>query len=139
MGRAPGSAELTHVNRALPRLADLAGFGLLILVTAGVLAATGGHEATIAAGTPPLASCSDRAAVSYSTTYSAKLPGYVVTSVPIRSGPACAHDRYEVIVSDARHRVVSRGLLDARGAARAAIGDEQIDAATVSVAVVITG
>jgi hypothetical protein len=124
----------------LSRFAEVAGFGLASFVAVSAVAVARGHGVSVAAGAPSISPCSERAAISYSTTYSAKLPGYIVTKVPIRSGPACARQRYELVVSDARrHREVCRGLLDARGAATAAIGDEVIDAASLSVAVVISG
>jgi hypothetical protein len=140
MGSLSRSAELGPVTPALSRFAEAAGVGLASFVAVSAMAIARGQGATVGAGAPTTSPCSDRAAISYATTYSAKLPGYIVTKVPIRSGPDCAHQRYELIVSDAsRHRKVCWGRLDARGAATVIIGDEAIDAASVSVAVVIAG
>lgn len=111
---------------------------MFLLVT--VAAAARSHPPAVGAGGLSAAACTDRAAVSYSVAYSPALPGYVATRVPIRTGRACAHDTYELTVTDAlRHRLSTRGQLDQDGAATADISKAGLDASSLAVALVILG
>jgi hypothetical protein len=135
--RRQGEQDL--VGAAFLSFAKVTGVGLATLAAVTLMAAIAhGRPAAVAAGARPISTCTDRATVSFSTSYSAALPGIVVTRIPIRAGQNCAHSRYELRVSDAdRHRVVTRGILDAKGAATAAMTGETIDAATVTVGLII--
>lgn len=126
------------VFKTSTRCASTAGMCIATFVGVGGLALAHPHQPAVGSGSSRQGSCTGRANISYGTTYSARLPGYVVNRLPIHAGRRCAHFAYKLTLTDANgHRAVSTGRLDARGAAAAQIPDSRIGAATVTVSLVI--
>jgi hypothetical protein len=97
---------------------------------------------SLGSGNASVASCNTSAAVTYTTTYSATVPGYKVATAPITTAVACATKAYKVTLTGASNASLAEltGALDAAGAAAPDFSSSNISAALVTgVSVVISG
>jgi hypothetical protein len=97
---------------------------------------------SLGSGNATVASCNTNAAVTYTTAYSAAVPGYKVATAPITTAVACATKTYKVTLTGAGNASLAEltGPLDAAGAAAPDFSASNISAALVTgVSVVISG
>lgn len=97
---------------------------------------------TIGSGNATVTSCNAAAAVSYTTSYVASLPGYKVTTAPVTTAAGCALMSYKVTLTGASNASLGEvsGSLDSSGNATADFSASSISAALVTgVSVSITG
>jgi hypothetical protein len=97
---------------------------------------------SLGSGNASVASCNTSAAVTYTTAYSATVPGYKVATAPITTAVACATKAYKVTLTGASNASLAEltGALDAAGAAAPDFSSSNISAALVTgVSVVISG
>jgi hypothetical protein len=97
---------------------------------------------SLGAGNAGVSSCNASASVTYSTSYSATLPGYKVTTAPVTSAAACASMAFKVTLTGASNASLGEvtGTLDASGNASPDFSSSNVAASGVTgVSVVITG
>jgi hypothetical protein len=97
---------------------------------------------SLGSGNATVSSCNATAAVSYSTAYSATLPGYKVSTAPVTTAATCTGLSYKVTLTGAANASLAEvsGTLDGTGAASPDFSANNIAAALVTgVSVVITG
>ena len=97
---------------------------------------------SLAAGNATVASCNASAQVSYTTSYSSTLPGYIVATAPVATAAGCASMSYRVTLTGASNASLGEvtGTLDGTGAATASFTSLNVSAALVTgVSVAITG
>lgn len=100
------------------------------------------NSKSLAAGSGTVAACNAASAVSYTTAYSASLPGYQVATAPVTSAATCANMAYKVTLTGAGNASLGEvtGTLDATGAASPNFTSANVNAANVTgVTVVVTG
>src|SRR3954451_8725936 len=150
-GKSPAGRQKIVANHAARRTAPRAVRRLAIPVVAG-LVVFGGVTAfaaslsvsskTLGSGNATMTSCNATAAVSYTTAYSATLPGYKVATAPVTTAAACTGLAYKVTLTGAANASLGEqsGSLDASGAAAPDFSSLNIAASLVTgVSVVITG
>jgi hypothetical protein len=115
-----------------------AGLGVFVAVYA--VATVRAAPLTVFAGRSAVPqSCSHAAAIAYVTAFSPRVPGYVVDGVRLTSPAACANHHFELTIQDRfNRRAQARGMLDENGVAVAVVANSRVDAASVSVSLVIT-
>ena len=97
---------------------------------------------TLGSGNATVSSCNSGASVTYTTAYSATLPGYKVATAPVTTAAACNGFAYKVTLTGAGNASLAEvtGTLDASGNATPDFTASNIAAANVTgVSVVITG
>ena len=100
------------------------------------------NGSSLGAGNASVASCNATATVSYTTSYSAALPGYRVATAPVATAAACSAKSYKVTLTGAANASLAEltGTLDATGAASPDFSASNIAASAVTgVSVVVTG
>src|SRR4051812_49388496 len=123
---------------AIPLVAGLVVFGGVTAFAASLAVSS----KTLGSGNATMTSCNASAAVSYTTAYSATLPGYKVATAPVTTAAACATLAYKVTLTGAGNASLGEqsGSLDATGAATPDFSTLNVAAALVTgVSVVITG
>ena len=123
---------------AIPLIAGLVVFGGVTAFAASLSVSS----KTLGSGNATMTSCNSTAAVSYTTAYSATLPGYKVATAPVTTAVACATLSYKVTLTGASNASLGEitGTLDAAGAAAPDFSSQNIAASAVTgVSVVITG
>ena len=111
---------------------------LLAFIAGTSLGVVHRHVPTVAVGASSTSACTGQASVSYETMYSTRLPGYVLSRLPLQAGQACAGHAFEVTLADSLgHQTVVQGWLDGRGAATTHVRGVDLDVATVAVSVSI--
>ena len=117
--------------------------GLVIFAMVYAFAATlNVNTKSLGAGGNAVASCNASANVSYNAVYSAALPGYKVSTVPITSAAGCANMAFRVTLTGAANASLGEvtGNLDATGAASPDFSASNVAASAVTgVQLVITG
>ena len=97
---------------------------------------------SLGSGNATVASCNTSAAVTYTTAYTATIPGYKVATAPVTTAVACATKAYKVTLTGAANASLAEitGSLDASGNAAPDFSASNISAALVTgVSVVISG
>jgi hypothetical protein len=97
---------------------------------------------TLGSGNASVSSCNSAATVTYTTAYSASLPGYKVATAPVTTAAACNGFAYKVTLTGTGNASLAEvtGALDASGNATPDFTASNIAAANVTgVSVVITG
>ncbi len=97
---------------------------------------------SVVAGAGAVNACNTTASVSYNTTYSAGLPGYVVTTVPVTTAATCGGMSYKVTLMNAANAPLAEkiGSLDSSGNATADFTASSVSVALINgVAVIVTG
>ena len=131
--RVPGAKRLL-----IPVVAGVVTFGA-VTAFAATLNVT---SKSLGAGNATVAGCNATAAVSYTTSYSASLPGYKVATAPVTTAVGCATMAYKVTLTGASNASLAEvtGTLDSSGAAAPDFTSSNIAASAVTgVSVVITG
>ena len=117
--------------------------GLVVFASVYAFAATlNVNTKSLGAGGNAVASCNASASVSYNAVYSAALPGYKVSTVPVTSAAACANMAYRITLTGAANASLGEvtGNLDATGAASPDFSTSNVAASAVTgVQLVITG
>ncbi|MDX6217983.1 MAG: hypothetical protein QOG99_3567 [Frankiales bacterium] len=117
--------------------------GVTVFGTVTAFAATlNVSSQTLGSGNATVASCNATAAVTYTTAYSATLPGYKVLTAPVTTAAACASKAFKVTLTGAANASLAEitGTLDASGNASPDFSASNISAANVTgVSVVISG
>jgi hypothetical protein len=96
----------------------------------------------LSAGNTAVATCNAVAQVSYATTYSSSIPGYVVSTATITTASTCSGMAYKVTLSGSGNTSLGEqtGSLDVNGGATTPAFSPSVNAANVTgVSVVITG
>jgi len=128
-----------HIARfVVPAVAGVVVFGA-VTAFAATLSVNG---KTLGAGNATVSSCNSGASVTYTTAYSASLPGYKVATAPVTTAVACNGFAYKVTLTGASNASLAEvtGTLDASGNATPDFSASNISAANVTgVSVVITG
>jgi hypothetical protein len=121
----------------VPVLAGVTVFGAVTAFAATLNVSS----STLGSGEASVTSCNASAAVSYTTGYSASLPGYQVTSTPITSAAGCVGKAFKVTLTGASGVLGAEltGTLDASGSATPAVAAGVSAASVTGVAVVISG
>jgi hypothetical protein len=136
---APRGRRLTGAKRLLvPLVAGVVTFGA-VTAFAATLNVT---SKSLGSGNATVAGCNATAAVSYTTTYSASLPGYKVATAPVTTAAGCATMAYKVTLTGTSNASLAEvtGTLDAAGAAAPDFSSSNVAASAVTgVSVVITG
>jgi len=97
---------------------------------------------SLGSGNATVATCNATAQVSYTTSYSSTLPGYIVATAPITSAVGCANMSYRVTLTGAGNASLGEqtGSLDSSGAATPSFTSLNVSAANVTgVSVAVTG
>jgi hypothetical protein len=97
---------------------------------------------TLGSGNASVSSCNSGATVTYTTAYSATLPGYKVATAPVTTAAGCNGFAFKVTLTGAANAALAEvtGTLDASGNATPDFSTSNIAAANVTgVSVVITG
>jgi hypothetical protein len=97
---------------------------------------------SLGAGNATVNGCNATAAVSYTTSYSASLPGYKVATAPVTTAVGCATMAYKVTLTGSGNSSLAEvtGTLDSSGNASPDFSASNIAASAVTgVSVVITG
>lgn len=130
-------------SRRLARLVVPAVTGVVVFGAVTAFAATlSVNGKTLGAGNATVSSCNSSASVTYTTAYSATLPGYKVATAPVTTAAACNGFAYKVTLTGAANASLAEvtGTLDASGNASPDFSASNIAAANVTgVSVVITG
>jgi hypothetical protein len=141
-----GAHAQTGRNRRRPgiaRFAIPAITGVVIFGAVTAFAATlSVNSKTLGSGNATVSSCNSGATVTYTTTYSASLPGYKVGTAPVTTAVGCNGFAYKVTLTGSGNASLAEvtGTLDASGNATPDFSASNIAAATVTgVSVVITG
>jgi hypothetical protein len=121
----------------VPVVAGVTVFGAVTAFAATLNVTTTG----LGSGNATVASCNASAVVSYTTSYSAALPGYQVATTPITSAIGCANKAYRVTLTGALNASLQEmtGNLDGTGAAAPAVTAGLLAANVTGVSVVISG
>ena len=129
--------------RGLARFAVPAVAGVVIFGAVTAFAATlSVNGKTLGSGNATVSSCNSGATVTYTTAYSATLPGYKVGTAPVTTAAACNGFAFKVTLTGAGNASLAEvtGTLDASGNASPDFSASNIAAANVTgVSVVITG
>lgn len=97
---------------------------------------------SLSAGNASVSTCNAAANVTYTTSYSSSLPGYIVATAPITTAGTCSGMSFKVTLTGASGQLGTDvpGTLDGTGAGTATFTSQGISAALVTgVSVVITG
>jgi hypothetical protein len=97
---------------------------------------------SLGSGNAVVNTCNATAAVSYTTAYSATLPGYKVATAPVTSAASCANLSYKVTLTGTGNASLGEvtGTLDATGSASPDFSASNVAASAVTgVSVVVTG
>src|SRR4051794_4556330 len=122
----------------IPAVAGVVTFGAVTAFAASLSLTS----KSLGSGNANVNACNASAAVSYTTTYSASLPGYKVNTAPVISASTCNGLSYKVTLTGASNASLGEatGNLDVNGAATADFSTGSIAASAVTgVYVVITG
>lgn len=122
----------------VPLLAGVVVFGA---VTAFASTLTVGSR-SLGAGNAAVSACHTAATVSYTTSYSAALPGYKVATAPVTTAASCSGQAYKVTLTGAGGASLGEvtGVLNGSGSATPDFSASNISAALVTgVAVTVTG
>ena len=143
MSRHVGARRAQKNRRPLARFAIPVVTGVVIFGAVTAFAATlSVSSKSLASGNATVSSCNATAAVSYSTTYSAALPGYKVSTAPVTTAAACNGLSFKLTLTGTAGASLAEvtGTLDAAGAASPDFSTSNVAAANVTgVSVVITG
>lgn len=135
----PRNRSTRHIARfVVPAVAGVVVFGA-VTAFAATLSVNG---KTLGSGNATVSSCNSGATVTYTTAYSATLPGYKVATAPVTTAAACNGFAYKVTLTGAANASLAEvtGTLDASGNATPDFSASNISAANVTgVSVVITG
>ena len=130
-------------GRGIARFAIPVVTGVVIFGAVSAFAATlSVNGKTLGSGNATVSSCNSGATVTYTTAYSATLPGYKVATAPVTTAAACNGFAYKVTLTGAGNASLAEvtGTLDASGNATPDFSASNISAANVTgVSVVITG
>ena len=136
---APRERRLPRAKRFLvPAVAGVVTFGAVTAFAASL----GVTSKSLGSGNVTVAGCNATAAVTYTTTYSASLPGYKVATAPVTTAVGCATMAYKVTLTGASNASLGEitGSLDAAGSAAPDFSASNVAASAVTgVSVVITG
>ena len=136
---APRERRMPKAKRfVIPLVAGVVTFGA-VTAFAATLNVT---SKSLASGNATVAGCNATAAVSYTTSYSASLPGYKVATAPVTTAAGCASMAYKVTLTGASNALLAEvtGTLDGTGAAAPDFSSSNVAASAVTgVSVVITG
>lgn len=97
---------------------------------------------SLSAGNAGVSTCNATAQVTYTTSYSSTLPGYIVATAPVTTAVGCAGMSYRVTLTGAGDASLGEqtGSLDGTGAATPNFTSLAVSAASVTgVSVAITG
>jgi len=97
---------------------------------------------SLGAGNQTVASCNAGAVVSYTTSYSSTVPGYIVATAPITTAAGCSGMSFRVTLTGSGNSSLGEqtGTLDGAGAGTATFTSLNVSAALVTgVSVAITG
>ena len=98
---------------------------------------------SLSAGNASVSTCNATAQVTYTTSYSSSLPGYIVATAPITTAAACQNMSFKVTLTGSGNSQLGTdvtGTLDATGVGTANFTSQGLSAASVpGVSVVITG
>ena len=122
----------------VPAVAGVVVFGA---VTAFAATLTVSPE-SLGSGNATVSSCNATAAVSYTTSYAAALPGYKVATAPVTTAVGCSGLAYKVTLTGAANASLAEvtGTLNASGAAAPDFSASNVAASAVTgVSVVVTG
>jgi hypothetical protein len=133
-------------NRRGPGIARFvipAATGVVVFGAVTAFAATlSVNSKSLGAGNASVSSCNSGATVTYTTAYSATLPGYKVATAPVTTAATCNGFAYKVTLTGAGNASLAEvtGTLDASGNGSPDFSASNISAANVAgVSVVITG
>jgi hypothetical protein len=131
--------RLPRAKRFLvPAVAGVVTFGA-VTAFAATLSVT---SKSLGSGNATVAGCNATAAVTYTTTYSASLPGYKVATAPVTTAVGCATMAYKVTLTGSGNTSLGEvtGTLDSSGSASPDFSSSNVAASAVTgVSVVITG
>ncbi len=122
----------------LPLTAGIVVFGAVTAFATTLSVGSG----SLSSGNASVSACNTSAAVNYTTTYAASLPGYKVATAPVNTAVACASKAYKVILTGAANASLGEvtGTLDSAGSATPDFSASNVSAALVTgVSVTITG
>ena len=135
----PLTPQVETMKRYLvPVVAGVAVFGSVTAFAATLNVSSTG----LGSGNAAVSACNASASVSYTTAYSATLPGYKVATAPVATGVTCNGKAFKVTLTGTGNTSLAEltGTLDATGAASPDFSSSNISAANVTgVSVVITG
>lgn len=136
---APRERRLPRAKRFLvPAVAGVVTFGA-VTAFAATLSVT---SKSLGSGNATVAGCNATASVTYTTTYSASLPGYKVATAPVTTAVGCATMAYKVTLTGSGNTSLGEvtGTLDSSGGASPDFSSSNVAASAVTgVSVVITG
>ena len=95
---------------------------------------------SLGAGNQTVATCNAGATVSYTTSYSSSVPGYIVATAPVTSAVGCAGMSYKVTLTNGTTSLgEATGTLDGSGNATATFSGTVSASSVTGVYVAITG
>jgi hypothetical protein len=121
-----------------PVLAGVVVFGAVTAFAAGFSVTS----TTVVSGTATVAACNSSASVSYTTSWDATVPGYVVATAPITTAATCGSMAYRVTLTGTGGASLAEqtGTLAAAGTATPNFATNKILASNVvGISVTITG
>jgi len=127
-----------RVRFLVPAVVGVVVFGAVTAFAASLTVST----KSLGAGNATVSTCNTNAAVTYTVSYSATLPGYKVATAPVTTAAACTGLAFKVTLTGAGNASLGEasGTLDATGAGTADFTTQSVAAANVTgVSVVITG
>jgi zona occludens toxin (predicted ATPase) len=136
--RSPAPSGRVLRRLLLPLITGVVVFGTVTAFAASLSVTS----KSLGSGNATVSSCNGAAAVSYTTAYSATLPGYKVATAPVTTAVGCALMGYRVTLTGAGNTSLGEvsGSLDVTGAASPDFSASNISAALVTgVSVSITG
>src|SRR4051794_13149801 len=137
-GRTPRTKRWGAKRFLIPAVAGVVTFGA-VTAFAATLSVT---SKSLGAGNQTVATCNASALVSYTTSYSAALPGYIVATAPVTTAAGCSGKSYQVTLTGAGNASLGEqvGTLDGSGGATPSFTSLNVSAALVTgVSVAITG